>query len=1423
MANEFEKMLKEEGFGEYSLERAQVDAQRSTLTVRLVADKLPDTGAEQSIRRLLSKRFAQCKVKVSIGCPALRDNFLQNPSEYAQYLAARLIQFAPGAAPFIRNAIWSNQNGRIVITMSGEVGASFMAERQCDVFLQRVIKETFQGDIAVEVTAKPYDQDGEEEIMRRERQKQLTDELMAESRKLEEARKEKSLAQERILLGSKISGAVSPIGTLADDSGLVVVEGRVIQAESRLLRGETLMLITFGVTDNSGSIMVKVFADPEKGGALKQLDKGAGVRVKGECRYDTYSEEIGIMARDVMLMPVDERMDKAEDKRIELHLHTQMSLMDGISPAKELIQTAARWGHEAIAITDHGVVQAFPEAFDTVKGLRKKGKDIKLIPGMEGYLVDDASAIVDRADSGSMDRTYVVLDVETTGFSRHSDRLTEVAAVRICDGKVVDEYTTFVNPGKPIPEVVVKLTNITDEMVRNAPHPDQVIKELIEYVGQDVLCAHNAKFDMGFLQSTALRAGLRFPDLPVVDTLPMARALLPEMKGHKLNLVCKQLGVQLTGHHRAINDTRATAQMFMRLMELAKERGCCTLADLNEKFGLSVVAGNDSRHVTLLVKNSQGLFHLYQLVSDSHLKYHFRGPKIPRSVLNAHREGLLIGSACEEGELFQAVLCGKDEDELIRIASYYDFLEIQPTGNYGFMVRNEDVADEEALRAINRKIIELGKKTGKTVVATGDVHFIEPEQGIFREVLMYNRHFRDKKEPAPLYFRTTTEMLEEFAYLGEETARQVVIEGPRAVAAMIEPIDMFPKHPENKETFQPELPNAPQIIEDTAVGKAKEIYGDDLPEVVQKRLDKELASIIGNGFATLYRSAQLLVQKSNADGYLVGSRGSVGSSFVATMTGITEVNPLPPHYVCPACKYSDFGVDTREYPCGVDLPPATCPHCGASMNRDGYDIPFEVFLGFEGDKVPDIDLNFSGVYQPVAHAYTEELFGKGNVYRAGTIGTLAEKNAYGEVMNYLEKTGKNATMVERERLAQGITGVRKSTGQHPGGMVIVPEEYKVYHFSPIQHPADNAEGGTITTHFDFNSLHDILVKLDILGHDDPTMINMLERLTGVDAKLIPLNDPKVMSLFIGPDVLGVTAEQIGSKTGTLGIPEFGTRFVRGMLEETKPTTMAELIRISGLSHGTDVWLNNAQVMIAEGIATLRECFCTRDDIMNTLMAYGMAPKLSFTIMEAVRKGRGLTPDMESAMREAGVAPHYIDSCHKIQYMFPKAHAAAYVMMGLRVAYFKVYHPIQYYAAYFTVRADEFDAALMCRAPEALRAAMKEIRDKDDDSAKDERLLTLIEISLEMQERGLKFLPMDLYESSADEFLITDGAIRPPFNRLPGMGQAAAEGIVAARKGGEFLSVEDFRNRSKVSKSVIEQLRNEGCFESLPESSQISLF
>jgi len=1416
-----------------TLERVSVHRKDARIVVRFQATNVLSKKQFAALKAGLFELFGKKRgvsLEVAVSCPTLADDFMLSPDKYAKWLTETLITQMPSARPHLAGAEWTVENNTITLTVKSRIASDLLLMRGMDETIQQVIKNVFLREANVQIISREQEIELEKYL---EERKKLDEEMIAG---MGEMPKEKKKTEgPKVLYGRKITQSKNdPIGDLNETSGRCAIEGFVIGSiESKELRGGNKTLVTFGITDYTGSILCKVFLNTEQGEGkeISGLKVGIRVKVRGSCQWDNFSKEISFMVDDIQQVPWEQRKDNEEVKRVELHLHTQMSNMDAVSSPSALIKRAADWGHEAIAITDHGVVQAYPEAFDTIKKLKKSGKNIKLIPGMEGYLIDDSGVIVSYADDESLDRQYVVLDIETTGLHAGKDKIIEIAAVKIgMDDKIVDEFHTMVNPGMRIPPDSIKIHNITDDMVADAPSIGEVMPRFAEFCKDHVVCAHNATFDIGFLRIEADRAGEKLPDM-VLDTLPLARAVMPELRNHKLDTICKKLDVKLDQHHRALFDTRATAHMQVRLLELAKENhGCVTLRDLNDKLGEGVAASGTSYHVVLLAKERIGLEHLYRLISDAHLKHFERRPHILKSELVKYREGLIVGSACEAGELIRAMVEGKNERELERIASFYDYLEIQPTGNNAFMVRNGIIKDEKGLRDLNKRVLAIGDKLGKPVCATCDVHFLDPEDAIFREILMTGMGFGDADQQAPLYFRTTREMLDEFDYLGDR-AKEVVIDNPRKIADMVGEIKMFPKHPRDEETFQPQLPNAEWEIEHMAWENAKKLYGDPLPEIVSARLDRELKSILGHGFGTLYYSAHLLVKKSNEDGFLVGSRGSVGSSFAATMCNITEVNPLPPHYVCPECQFSDFDVDVHAYPCGIDLPERKCPKCGADLKHNGYDIPFEVFLGFNGDKVPDIDLNFSGIYQHRAHEYVKELFGRGQVYKAGTIGTLAEKTAYGYVKKWCEEKGHRATAVEMDRLVAGCVGVKRTTGQHPAGMVIVPDEYTIYQFSPIQHPADDKTSDIVTTHFDFGSLHDILVKLDVLGHDDPTMINMLERLTGIHAVDLPLNDPKVLGLFSSPEPLDLAPNQLrGINKGTLGVPEFGTKFVRQMLEDTKPNSMAELIRISGLSHGTDVWLNNAQDMILSGICKLNDCFCTRDDIMNYLISMGVAPKMSFTTMESVRKGRGLTPEMEAAMREKNVPEHYIDSCKKIKYMFPKGHAAAYVMMALRVAWFKVYRPLEYYATFYTVRADNFDAILMLGSPEELDAEMNRIDklNKFERTAKDDDTYTLLELVYEMRARGFEFLPVDLYKSRGDEFIIEDGKIRPPFNKLPGVGGAAAEALYnacqqAVRDDQPFISVEDLKRRSGASSATIETLRLAGALKGLPETSQVSLF
>lgn len=1232
-------------------------------------------------------------------------------------------------------------------------------------------------------------------------------------------RRKSSEPEEGAIKGKLIKEQPLTIQEIVEEEKCVVVQGIINRIEVRILKSGRSLVI-FDITDLTDSITVKFFEDEKDEGRVSgALSTGMCVRVRGPVQPDDFSRELIMLAWDICPAEFQTRIDEAEEKRVELHLHTKMSSMDGVAGVSEVVKTAAKWGHSAIAITDHGVVQAFPDAYDAGK---KHG--VKIIYGMEGYLVDDGVPIVINASEKPIEETeFVVFDLETTGFSPISNEIIEIGAVKINKDGILERFSRFVKPRKSIPIEVQNLTGILPEMVAEADYIETVLPEFMEFVGKCTLVAHNAQFDAGFLRANLHRHLSRKLQNPILDTLALARALIPDLKNHKLNTLAKELNISLENHHRAVDDAEATANIFIKFLEKLASKNIKTTIEINTLIKDINLDKVRPHHIVILVQNYVGLRNLYELVTMSHLKHYYRHPRILRSELVKRREGLILGSACEAGELISAYLDGAGQEKLEEIASFYDYLEIQPTGNNEFLVRQGLVENLDSLRKMNKDILDLGKKLKKPVVATGDVHFLHPSDGFYRQLLMAGQGYDDADNQAPLYFKTTTEMLEEFAYLGDETAREVVIANPRLISEQIEEIKPMPD-----DFFPPKIDGAEEQISSMTISRAKEIYGDPLPDVVQKRVDKELNSIISNGFAVLYLIAHKLVKKSNEDGYLVGSRGSVGSSFVATMTGITEVNPLPPHYICPSCKNSEF-IEDGSYGCGADLPDKECPICGAKFRKDGFDIPFEVFLGFEGDKVPDIDLNFSGDYQPRAHKYTEELFGEGHVFRAGTIGTIAAKTAYGFVQKYLEEKGLRKRKAEVDRLVNGCTGVKRTTGQHPGGVMVIPRDMDVHEFTPLQYPADDKKSGVITTHFDYHSISGRIVKLDILGHDDPTVIKMLEDLTGVDAKTIPLDEPQTMKLFSGVESLGVTPEQIRSNVGTYAIPEFGTKFVRQMLEDTRPTTFSELVRISGFSHGTDVWLNNAQDLIRDGICQLSEAISARDDIMLYLIYKGLEPRRAFKIMEGVRKGKGVNPDDEQYMLDNNVPEWYIGSCKKIKYMFPKAHAVAYVMMAYRIAYFKVYYPEAFYATYFSVRADEFDADIVAQGSNVVRQKIEDIENrmksdsKNDVTTKEKNLLTILEVALEMYERGVKMRKVNLQESQATRFLITDDGLLPPFAALQGLGDNAAQNIVKARCEKQFTSVEDLRTRAKLSKTVIDIMQNHGCLAGLPETDQLSLF
>lgn len=1355
-------------------------------------------------------------------------------ASYWENLKAYIGQQSKICAGVISDADWKFKDGKLLIYVKNNM-AYFMAQKKLDKELQELIELETGRRVTTQFKNVSLT-DEETELFTREKEAKesaFIDKIVAAQT---EAAQEKSAAeaagisdsvQKGILFGKECMGNRIPIAESKIIGETVVIEGSIFNVESREIKSGEKYIISFDITDKTDSTTVKFFVKKSiYDGELKGIFKtGARMRVQGDVQFDKYAKEIDIMAKSINLgKPIPLRMDQYDEKRVELHLHTQMSSMDGVTPVKNYIKRAIDWGHKAIAITDHGVVQAFPDAMNAA------GKaDLKVIYGVEAYLVDDLGNVVTMPKGQKLDDTFVVFDIETTGLSKEREMITEIGAVKVENGKIVDRFSAFVNPGKPIPQEITKLTGITDEMVSTAPKIQEVLPSFLEFTKDAILVAHNASFDMGFIRVAAERYCNIEIENTVLDTLELARILLPQLNKHKLNIICEHLNISLVGHHRAVNDAEATAEMFLKFRDMLMEKNVFTLDEINI-FSSRTVNYKKLRahHAIILVENYIGLRNLYELVSLSHIDYFYRRPRIPKSHLLRLKEGLILGSACEAGELYRALLDNAPKEVIENIVRFYDYLEIQPLGNNKFMIDSpkvDAIHSMDDLIAMNKKIVSLGEKYHKPVVATCDVHFIDPDDAVYRKIIMAAEGFSDAENQPPLYFRTTEEMLKEFQYLGEEKAREVVITNTNVIADRIEKIKPIPD-----ETFPPKIEGADDELRRICMEKAHSIYGDPLPPIVADRLETELNSIISNGYAVLYIIAQKLVWKSVEDGYLVGSRGSVGSSFAANMAGITEVNSLPPHYVCPNCKYSDFESETvktyaMEEACGCDMPDKNCPVCGEKLHKDGHDIPFQTFLGFEGDKEPDIDLNFSGEYQQRAHAYTEELFGVGHVFKAGTIGTLADKTAFGFVKKYFDERQKTVHNAEINRLVLGCTGIKRTTGQHPGGLMVVPNDHSIFEFCPIQRPANDVNSKITTTHFDYHSISGRLLKLDLLGHDDPTVIRMLYDLTGVNPQTVPLGDPETMSLFESPQALGVTEEEINCKTGTLGIPEFGTKFVRGMLLDTKPKTFADLLRISGLSHGTDVWLGNAQTLIENGTISLKETISTRDSIMIYLINKGVERKKSFKIMEKVRKGKGLTEEDIADMKASNVPDWYIESCQKIKYMFPKAHAAAYVMMAFRIAYFKIHYPEAYYAAYFTVRAsDDFDYATMCKGLDQAKEAIKEIQAKGmETTTKDKNKLTVLEIIVEFYARGFHFLPMNLYQSDSKKFIVTKEGLIPPFNSLQGLGTNAAESIVEGRVDGEFHTIEELKNRTSLGRSLIDLLKDNGVLNGIPETNQLSLF
>ena len=1248
-----------------------------------------------------------------------------------------------------------------------------------------------------------------------------------------------------VIYGRDFEEAAIPIEDIIGEMGQVVIRGKIIKTDKREIKNEKTILF-YDITDFTDTLTFKLFVNNDQvdeiGGGLA---KGSFVKVKGMAVIDKFDNELTIGSiGGIKKIPdfTTSRSDNSIRKRVELHCHTKMSDMDGVSEAKDIVKRAYQWGHPAIAITDHGVVQSFPDAnhvwedlWRAEKAKRKESGEavpdkqdfFKVIYGMEAYLVDDLHEIVTGRKNQGLDGSFVVFDIETTGFSPVHDRIIEIGAVKVEKGEIKERFSSFVNPDVPIPLEIEKLTGIHDGMVVDAPMIEEALPHFLEFCQDAVLVAHNASFDMSFIIENTHRLGLK-KEFTYVDTVGIARLLLPHQAKHKLDAVAKTLGISLENHHRAVDDAEATAEIFLKFIPMLREAGADDLKAINAMGDASpdIIKRLPSYHAIILAKNDTGRVNLYRLVSESHLVYYSKRPRVPKSLFKKYREGLILGSACEAGELYRALLDEKSEEEIAKLVDFYDYLEIQPTGNNQFMIASEkirNVNSTEDIENINRRIVELGERFNKPVVATCDVHFLDPGDEVYRRIIMAGKGFAGADEQSPLYLRTTEEMLEEFSYLGSDKAMEVVVTNTNRIADMVE--TMAPVRPDK---CAPVIEDSDKTLTDICYNKAHEIYGDELPDIVEQRLKRELNSIISNGFAVMYIIAQKLVWKSVEDGYLVGSRGSVGSSFVATMAGITEVNPLSPHYYCEKCHYSDFdSPEVKAYAgrAGCDMPDKECPVCGASLKKDGFDIPFETFLGFKGDKEPDIDLNFSGEYQSKAHKYTEVIFGAGQTYRARTIGTLAEKTAFGYVKRYFEEKGTSKRTSEINRIVTGCTGIRRSTGQHPGGIIVLPLGEDINSFTPVQHPANDMTTDIVTTHFDYHSIDHNLLKLDILGHDDPTMIRMLQDLTGIDPVKIPLDDAAVMSLFKNTEALGIMPEQIGGcKLGALGIPEFGTEFAMQMLIDTKPQAFSDLVRIAGLAHGTDVWLGNAQTLIQEGKATISTAICTRDDIMVYLIGMGVESSLAFTIMESVRKGKGLKPEMEKAMTEAKVPDWYIWSCKKIKYMFPKAHAAAYVMMAWRIAYCKINYPLAFYAAFFSIRASAFSYELMCQGREHLEKVMADYKQRMDTLSKKEqdsyRDMKLVQ---EMYARGFEFIPIDIFSAQSRNFQIVGDKLMPSLNSIDGLGEKAADSIVEAAKDGPFLSKDDFRQRAKVSKTIVDLMGSLDLLGNLPESNQISLF
>ena len=1407
MDQRLESLFEKYGLTGAAIAEANLNKRDKKLAVLLTAGRITRTKNISALENDLEVFMPGCAVEVRIKCENIAQLISAGDKDTMDALRDSWCDIQPVVRPAMANSVWEARGNELLVRVPEQLIAladNPALARSAEAYYRRVFGAEVQIKLSTDKDIQPVIAEDKREPVRQ-----------AQKTANKQPTQKKDSDKAELIMGKAIrKAAIIQQSTVDESMGFVTIKGEIISSETTK-RKNGGSILTVVISDHTNTLPCKVFLEQGQEETIEKAlsdvkKKGDYLVVAGRYGMDQWLRRMCVYPRDIGRMPREVRKDTAEEKRVELHLHTKMSSMDGLTSVKDAIKTAAGWGHRAIAITDHGVVHAFPDAVAQADKLAKDGKDIKVLLGVEGYLLPD-SELIERQNE------YVAVAI-TSAPGIKLDEVYEIAAVRFDEHGEKESLYIVIDSGAALTEDIASATGLTQQALSNGVPMGEALNMLSDFVGGSVKVAENTDC----LESLRLH-GERFElktDTHCVNTGMLYHYLHRESKQTDISAMLNTYGMDMpTGG--ALGRARATAAVMNRLLGEMADKNIQKLP-LTEAIPQEKARGKrQTYHIIIIAQNHEGLMNLYRLVSYAHLEHLRKVPRIPRSLLLMHREGLIVGSACEAGELFRTMLKGADEETLRSVAEMYDFLEIQPIANNAFLMRNGTVKDEEGLRDFNRRIVALGEELGKPVVATGDVHFLEPDHAQFRSIIMHARGFEDAEEQAPLYFRTTDDMLNEFAYLGEEKAKEVVITNPNMIADSCDRMKAFLSE---KGTYAPTFPGANEELRDMSMKCAHEMYGDELPEVVQKRLDKELNSIIGNGYASLYLMAQRLVQKSMSDGYLVGSRGSVGSSFVANMAGITEVNALQPHYVCPNCRHSDFDVDRTLYACGVDMPDANCPVCGTKYKKLGYEIPFEVFLGFKGDKTPDIDLNFSGEYQPVAHKFTEVMFGEGHAFRAGTISGIKDKTVYGYVKAYCEDNGIAVNRDEMDRLVQGCSGVKKTTGQHPGGIVIVPQENDIMEFTPIQYPADRSDGDTITTHFDFHAMDDRLVKLDILGHDDPTVLKMLKDITGLDPQTIPLDDPETMRIFSSSEPLGITLDELDCDVGSIAIPEFGTTFVRQMLKDTRPTTMEELVRISGLSHGTDVWLGNAQDLVLSGTATLSQVICTRDDIMNYLILRGGDPSMSFKTMESVRKGRGVTPEMEEHMRSIDTPEWFIDSCKKIKYMFPRAHAAAYVMMAFRVAYYKVHLPIAFYTVYFSVRADAFDIAQAAGGAEKVLANINAIKKKGNDTDnKEADLLTILEVVYEMNKRGIELLPIDLYKSKATEFVIEGDKIRPPFSAIAGVGGNAAIGIAEGAKGGEYTSIENFQARTGANSAVVKALSELGCLDGMPETDQLSLF